>query len=472
MIGFVKFNNHDVVGNLKNREFDFINKKNNRPYKTIVFCGQNGSGKTTFLNYFRITKNYETSHKDYYEKFVVNNKWITEENFLRFKYYKSDGYQWYRAYYPNYFNKFCKYPLSTIHDDNEYINDNEWKEFSNLFFCDFSNQKRANQADFKWAPHLFLIKSNYNPSQNQENEQFFRWLENSFRNNTYEVRQLVKITNWALTFLQTNLVILPPWNNFIKEFSSTIGIDKNGNDRYNYQYLIIRKNNHMLEPNKMSTGEWQLIMNIMMLTRKITKFYANNEFVDEHPIIFIDQPEDNLNPKIQIKLFELYQILKRVWKLQFFIVTHSVYLIKNFISDDDSIIYNFDNYEIIDLNELKNKKQPLAVYELNNSKNVSLDEICYLLDQIPTTNYYCNLFECLDYHAKAKYKIKIEDLIKESYLDLKNSYRLNDFNFRNYRNRFIHRIFNKNEKIKIKIGILKKSIDFFREILFNELKKY
>ena len=50
----------------------------------------------------------------------------------------------------------------------------------------------------------------------------------------------------------------------------------------------------------------------MILTKKIIEFYENKESSNEHPIVFIDQPEDNLNPKIQIKLVELYQTLRRV----------------------------------------------------------------------------------------------------------------------------------------------------------------
>lgn len=472
MIGFVKFNNHDIVGNLKNKEFDFINKKNNKPYKTIVLCGENGSGKTTFINYFRITKNNEQV-KNYYDKYILKDKWIIEEKFLRFTYYENNESKKYRAYYPIFFNKFFKYPLSTIHDDNEFIEDGEWKEFSNFIFIDFSNQKRSNQANFKYSSNSFsLWKSNYNKTQFQENEEFWFWFKKNFDHNTHKIHNLIKITNSILSFLKMKLIIVPTRTIYIQEFSSAMSIDKNVNDRYGCQWFIVKKNGYEFQPNELSTGEWQLIMNVMIVTQKINEFYENNKSNNRQPIIFIDQPEDNLNPKTQIKLVELYQTLRRRWNIQFFIVTHSIYIIKYFILDDESIVYNFNNYETISLSNPKNEVKPLVVYELNNCKNISFDEVSYLLDQIPTPNYYCNLFECLDFLAKEKYKIDrkgIELFVNKVYSQLKQDYQLTNTNFREIRNYFIHRMFEK-KNMKIKVNFLKKCIDFFREILSNELK--
>ena len=42
----VKWVNHPVLGNL---ELDFVNPLTNHPFSTIVFVGENGSGKTTTL---------------------------------------------------------------------------------------------------------------------------------------------------------------------------------------------------------------------------------------------------------------------------------------------------------------------------------------------------------------------------------------------------------------------------------------
>ena len=491
MIGFIKFNNHDIVGNLKNKEFDLINKKNNKPYKTIVLCGQNGSGKTTFINYFRITKNNEHP-KDYYEKYIDKAKWIIEEKFLKFEYYKADKCKKYRAYCPIRFSDAYKYPLSTIHDDNEYINDNKWEEFSNFIFCDFSNQKRSNQASFKYSPQPFsLMKNNYNETQYQEKENFLRRLERNFRSNTFKANHLIKITNWVLTFLQTELWILPPYNaSTYYEFSSTIGIDKNQNDLYGLRWLIIKKNGEELVPNEISTGEWQLIINIMMLTEKIIEFYETNKSFSEYPIIFFDQPEDNLNPKLQLELISLYKILRRTLlkDSQFFIITHSVYFISEFLMNNDSIVWNFNNYKPLSYGM---KNGPLIVYNLDNHLYPSWDEIIYLIDQIPSINVYCSLYEILNHHCKKKYKSNIKEFNKnkpkkeringiEWLIRLRYGKEMKNVKCENHeitylrdvRNYFIHKIFSEEESEKLSIGFneLKSLIDFLRFILYEEKK--
>lgn len=43
----IKYNNHEILGNL---ELDFVNPRTHQPYDTIVFLGENGSGKTTILS--------------------------------------------------------------------------------------------------------------------------------------------------------------------------------------------------------------------------------------------------------------------------------------------------------------------------------------------------------------------------------------------------------------------------------------
>ena len=52
MIEHFKFNDDKSVGCLVAKEFNFYNDKLSKPYQTIIFCGQNGTGKTTFFYLF------------------------------------------------------------------------------------------------------------------------------------------------------------------------------------------------------------------------------------------------------------------------------------------------------------------------------------------------------------------------------------------------------------------------------------
>lgn len=42
----IKWANHPILGNL---EIDFVNPETQQPYSTIIFAGENGTGKTTIL---------------------------------------------------------------------------------------------------------------------------------------------------------------------------------------------------------------------------------------------------------------------------------------------------------------------------------------------------------------------------------------------------------------------------------------
>lgn len=131
----------------------------------------------------------------------------------------------------------------------------------------------------------------------------------------------------------------------------------------------------------------------------------------DNPIIFIDRPEDNLNPKMQLNLLRLYKILRHAWfkNIQFFIITHSIYFIGEFVNDDDAIVYNFNNYRRLRCDE---KDGLLISYGINDSSYPSWDEIIYLIDKIPSINVYCSLYEILNHHCKKNIKATLMNLTK------------------------------------------------------------
>ena len=106
MIEHVKFNDDKSVGCLVAKEFNFYNDKLSKPYQTIIFCGQNGTGKTTFFNYFKITKSI---NEKIYQKYELN-KYINDKNFCDFNYCNKK----YRAYFPSELTLPYEYPASLI----------------------------------------------------------------------------------------------------------------------------------------------------------------------------------------------------------------------------------------------------------------------------------------------------------------------------------------------------------------------
>jgi len=67
----VKWNNHPILGNL---EIDFVNPSTGQPFDTVVFAGENGTGKTTILETISTFLNMGSfEYFDYIEYIVAGN---------------------------------------------------------------------------------------------------------------------------------------------------------------------------------------------------------------------------------------------------------------------------------------------------------------------------------------------------------------------------------------------------------------
>ena len=142
-------------------------------------------------------------------------------------------------------------------------------------------------------------------------------------------------------------------------------------------------------------------------------------------IFLIDEPENSLYPSEQIKLINFFieNSQKRTRNHQFFIATHSPFIIKNFLNRNDAVIINVETGE----NILKSEKKKLLL----NDNNISYDEISYLYYDIITSSYYISLYEelknkigCESYKEMDDWlkenKDKINEIIKEKKLDKNN----------------------------------------------------
>lgn len=72
-------------------------------------------------------------------------------------------------------------------------------------------------------------------------------------------------------------------------------------------------------------GSIQMTILLLQLATYIKK-YKNTSFY--HPTIMIEEPEQNLHPKVQSKLAELFFYLNKKYKFRFLIETHSEYMIR------------------------------------------------------------------------------------------------------------------------------------------------
>ena len=139
---------------------------------------------------------------------------------------------------------------------------------------------------------------------------------------------------------------------------------------------------------KLSSGEKHIFSILLKLL-----------FTNKNCICLFDELENSLCPNQQhivskIIIETSQNMENNQIKQQFFITTHSPFVLKNFLNRKDTVIINSENAK-----NIKKDKKLL----LNRDKMISYDEIIYLYYDITTSSYYISLYETM----KRKFKENI-----------------------------------------------------------------
>ena len=391
---------NDFWSKLSGRIFDFcINEK---PATFVVLIGKNGCGKTMLLNFLL-------------QVFVLH-KFIYPTSY-------DNGYWW----NSDKRNSDKKNVILCFNDNNHEVELNLSLEKTNTSekFFTFSID------NFPWANDMFtpiyrLTNSSKNSSVNgkflfKTNEIFF-WMDDRiearkigqnlkipplWHKQIYEINfengknvlfdlskkpsDINKILNDDLyVHNEESMEILKklPKLKFTRKISDLF------NERHNFKYdenskLIYEDENSYYPFDSLSSGKkrnFSLTMFFEYFFHKLKKIDKSNVFS-----FLIDEIEKSLCPLEQQNIAE--QIINYENKMkeinhQFFITTHSPFILKNFLNRNDTVIINVETGE----NILKSEEKKLL---LNENNNVSYDEISYLYYDIPTPNYYNSLYEKL-----------------------------------------------------------------------------
>lgn len=328
------------------------------------------------------------------------------------------------------------------------------KMFDNLEVVRHNNSLCVNDKDFSHWPHVKMCL-------NEQQIYFYPCLKNM---NSNQIFDYDKQLNWRVSFVKKNQNILPLYlyitpntygdDNKINKLWKKL-CDYEYNEEQNRKKYASQKNSYKsssYNENKINDVDCLDVLHnykIWLAKKDIGMSFdyhantvvcsfnvANNQrqihqlpsglkhqiilrsIMSAHSeyIFLLDEPENSLYPCEQQELINFYiqNSQDRLRKHQFFIATHSPFILKNFLNRNDVAIINMENGENIKISE--NKKLLLI-----NNGNVSYDEINYLYFDIITPSYYLSLFE------KLKTEIcrtnKIEDDMKYTEIDdwLKNN---------------------------------------------------
>ena len=349
-----------MFNNLSSQDFCYSENKVEKIAKFVILIGKNGSGKTSLLILIKkLIDKYVVSQKnclplEKYDDnyFAVNLSLIDRKIDFLFQKLESD------------------FHLSLESND---IFDPEKELFCNKIFCD------NNKNDVSMHCISFPTSSSIDKKENEEQcKEIYEENMECDRHFEYVIK-LIKYHDDSLAKQiegkYKNIFIRERYNQLFSKF----GIKIFGDWLHKNFYFNISENDK-----KFNRNINQLPSGFRQLFNLWRTMLENND-----TIFLIDEPENSLYPLEQEGISSFFiDEFKKNNKIQFFIATHSPFILKNFLNRSDAVIINVETGE----NILKSEEKKLL---LNENNNVSYDEISYLYYDISTSNYYLSLFEKL-----------------------------------------------------------------------------
>lgn len=386
----VKWKDHPILGNLS---LDFTNDSD-QAYNTVVFAGENGTGKSTVLAHL--------------SSFLSRGPF----EFFEFIEYEVDELR-YTARPPTY-NHHPFFFSVTAPDYN--VIDINWDRHNSPHKIDESDYDPRRygcvyskaRADYKTGGITNISTSSIDSEKYDidENDDF-----------TSLKQLLVDVTNsdqtsyaiinqdrgpnplsWDEFYTKSKLYrFKESFNNFFDNIKFYNIVDENGQKQ-----IIFEKSSKYISIDKLSTGEKQIVFRGAHLLR--------NSRILLDGVIFIDEPELSMHPKLQAKILSYYRGLftgNDSSQAQMFFATHSDHVVKAAMSDSSTAV-------VITLFRDGDE----VAYEKHNSStilpSITSGEANYKAFDLLTTDFHIELYG----HLQEKYsKISVkscDELIAQS----------------------------------------------------------
>ena len=401
-IAKIKWKEHPILGDL---ELDFTNKEG-IPYDTIIFAGENGTGKTTVL----------TSISDFLNGYSIDFEYIE---------YQIDN-EIYRAIPPTqesyygYYN--LQLPDKTIIEVNSgknrsggsTSNPNIDKDFRNIRFygCVFSKARadyRTEKIKGTTTKQLDIENKDIDTEDNFTSiKQLLVDIEGEdtakYKENSEEREELGKdAIHWSNFKPSSKMYRFS--NAFDNFFENKIKYSKIENNSAE-QIILFKKYGRDISIDNLSTGEKQIVFRGAFLLRNLQKMKGGT--------IFIDEPELSMHPKWERKILQYYKDLfteGEELNSQLFIATHSEYVLKEALSQNKE---NENNLVIVlkdDLGQIKvNRIDTLSLF----LPSITSAEVNYHAFDIPSIYYHIELYGTLQNRFELSTVKECDKFIKKS----------------------------------------------------------
>lgn len=386
----VKWTDHPILGNLV---LDLMNPSTNLPYETIIFAGENGSGKTTILESISSFLN------------------IGSFEFFREIEYLIDG-RTYKAVQPSV--KYSTKDFFDIIDDQGirthiHSNINNSRESINTNILDIRHHgcvfSKA-RADYKTNPISYattkqLDIDKYDIDKEDDFTSLKQLMVDIHNQDSSDYTEMNKNLGsqpktWGEFYPKSKLF---RFKNAFDTFFVNLTFDK-VIDEHSKKVILFKKNNKSISIDNLSTGEKQIVFRGIYLLRNNQKLKSS--------AIMIDEPELSLHPKWQQNILKYYSNLftySGVQSAQLFIATHSEYIIKNALQQKEKtlVIILKDNLGVI---ANHNIVAPSALPSITSA------ETNFLAFNVVSNDYHIELYGYLQQKENKKTIKSCDDFIK------------------------------------------------------------
>lgn len=382
----VKWNNHPILGNL---ELDFTNPATGEPFDTVLFAGENGTGKTTILETISTFLNRGSFEPFEFIEYIVDEKVYKavpqqRDDTIKTFYNISDET-----------NKVTKI-YSDRSNSPQLIETN--RQDIRHHGCVFSKAR----ADYKTQE----IKST--TTKQLDIDKYDVDNEDDFTSSKQLLVDVQNQDNSEYTEINKGLGLNPiPWDTYYP--SSKIFRFKNAFDNFfqklkydkvadtaSGKSILFTKNGKSISIDKLSTGEKQIVFRGIYLLKNTNKLDGS--------AIMIDEPELSLHPKWQKNILQYYKQLftqNSKQTAQLFLATHSEYVLEEALSNQE------ENLVII-LTELNGVIQTKRIDAPSVLPSITNAETNYLAFDIVSNDYHIELYGYLQ-QKMAKYTVKACD---------------------------------------------------------------
>lgn len=386
----VKWKEHPVLGDLL---LDFVDTSTGTPYETVIFAGENGTGKSTILEELSSFLNLGPFTNFEYIEYVVDGST-----------YKAipttDG-----TTHPNFFD---------LEDPNGKITKIRSDKSNN------KQQLKNNTIDLRHYGCVFSrARSDYKTQKITTTTTSTLDIEKYDTDTTDDFTSLkqliVDVVNQDNSdYMETNRVLgskPKSWDDFyptsnifrfknsFDSFFENLAYDKVVDNQGEKTILFI-KNSKSIQVDKLSTGEKQIVFRGIYLLKNSNLLHG--------AAIMIDEPELSMHPKWQRKISQYYKSLftqNGQQKVQLFFATHSDHVLKEVLSNNTENI-------IITLAENKGTIHTKKIDSPSVLPSITGAETTYLAFDLVSIDYHIELYGWLQ-DKESKHTIKsCDDFIK------------------------------------------------------------